>query len=39
MTRFDLLKKSELRIEGISLQSANLNEIASTVADVLELVA
>ena len=37
MTQFDLLKKSELRIEGISLQSANLNEIASTVADVLEL--
>ena len=31
----NLLEKTELRIEGISLQDANLNEIASTVAHTL----
>lgn len=35
MAEFDLLRKTELRIEGIALQSANLNDIAATVADML----
>lgn len=35
MAEFDLLRKTELRIEGVALQNANLNEIAATVADML----
>ncbi len=37
MTVFNLLKKTELRIENISLHNANLNDIASIVADILGL--
>jgi hypothetical protein len=37
VAQFDLLRKTELRIEGISLQEANLNEIAATVADILKV--
>lgn len=32
---FDLLQKTELRIERISLQGANLNDVAAAVAEVL----
>ena len=35
MAEFDLLRKTELRIQGIALQNANLNEIAAVVADML----
>lgn len=35
MVEFDLLRKTELRIEKVMLQNANLSEIASTVARVL----
>lgn len=35
MTEFNLLRKTELRIEKIWLENANLNEIAATVADIL----
>jgi molybdenum cofactor synthesis domain-containing protein len=35
MTEFNLLRKTELRIENIWLENANLNEIAATVADIL----
>jgi hypothetical protein len=37
MTEFDLLHKTELRIERIRLQHADLNEVAAVVADVLDL--
>jgi len=37
VARFDLLRKNELRIQGIALQNANLNEIAAVVADMLGL--
>ena len=37
MTEFDLFQKTELRIENISLHGANLNDVAATVAEVLEL--
>lgn len=37
MTEFDLLRKTELRIEGISLKNANLGEIASVVGDTLKI--
>lgn len=37
MAEFDLLRKTELRIERISLQNANLNEIAAIVADTLRI--
>jgi molybdenum cofactor synthesis domain-containing protein len=36
-TEFDLLKKTELRIERIELRGANLNQVARCVADVLGL--
>lgn len=35
MAEFDLLQKTELRIERISLHGANLNDVASVVADIL----
>jgi molybdenum cofactor synthesis domain-containing protein len=35
VARFDLLRKNELRIQGIALENANLNEIAAVVADML----
>lgn len=35
MAEFDLLQKTELRIEHISMQNANLTDIAAAVADVL----
>ena len=35
MAEFDLLRKTELRIQGIALQNANLNDIAAVVADML----
>jgi len=35
VAEFDLLRKTELRIEGIALQNANLNQIATVVADML----
>jgi molybdenum cofactor synthesis domain-containing protein len=34
---FDLLEKTELRIEGITLDGANLNDVAAAVADVIGL--
>jgi len=37
MTEFDLLNKTELRIERIQLQNANLNDVASVAAEILEL--
>ena len=37
MEQFDLLSKTELTVHGISLQKANLNEIADTVADMLRM--
>jgi len=37
MTVFDLLHKTELRIQRIQLQNANLNDVASVAAHVLEL--
>ena len=37
MTQYDLLRKTELRIERIRLQGANLNDVAAVVADVLGL--
>lgn len=37
MAEFDLLRKTELRVEGISLQNANLNDIAAVVADILRV--
>ena len=37
MAEFDLLKKTELRIENILLQGANLTEIAAVVADTLKI--
>lgn len=37
MSQFDLLRKTELRIEGISLKNANLNEIADIVAEILKI--
>jgi len=37
MSEFDLFQKTELRIENISLRGANLNDVAATVAEVLEL--
>jgi molybdenum cofactor synthesis domain-containing protein len=35
MTQFDLLRKTELRIEQIMLENADLNDIAATVAETL----
>lgn len=35
MAEFDLLRKTELRIQGIAPRNANLNEIAAVVADML----
>ncbi len=35
MAEFELLRKTELRIENIILENANLNEIAAVVADTL----
>ena len=35
--QWDLLKKTEMTIEPISLQKANLNDIAATIADVLAM--
>ncbi|MBU2548653.1 MAG: competence/damage-inducible protein A [Proteobacteria bacterium] len=37
MTEFDLLQKTELRIQGVRLKGANLNELAAAVARVLDL--
>ncbi len=37
MTQFDLMEKTELWIHGIKLNSANLNEIATEVASILNL--
>ena len=37
MNEFDLLQKTELRIEGITLDGANLNDVAGAVADVIGL--
>ena len=37
MTEFNLFKKTELRIKGISLKNANLNEIARIVGDTLKI--
>ena len=36
MTESNLFQKTELRIENISLRGANLNDVAATVAEVLE---
>ena len=35
--QWDLLNKTEMTIEPISLQKANLNDIAATIADVLAM--
>jgi molybdenum cofactor synthesis domain-containing protein len=37
VTEFDLLRKTELRIKGISLKNADLGEIASVVGDTLKI--
>lgn len=37
MSEFNLLQKTELRIEGITLKEANLNEVAAVVAQVIGL--
>lgn len=37
VAEFDLLRKTELRIEKISLENANLNQIACSVADTLKI--
>jgi molybdenum cofactor synthesis domain-containing protein len=37
LAEFDLLRKTELRIKGISLRNANLGEIASVVGDTLKI--
>ncbi len=37
MTKFNLLRKTELRIEKVSLRDANLNEIATVVADTFKI--
>jgi molybdenum cofactor synthesis domain-containing protein len=37
VAEFDLLRKTELKIEKISLQNANLNEVADTVASILKM--
>lgn len=37
MVEFDLLRKTELRIKGISLRNANLGEIADVVGDTLKI--
>lgn len=37
MTEFDLLNKTELKIESILLDNANLTDIATTAADTLGL--
>ena len=37
MSEFDLFQKTELRIENIMLNGANLNDVAAAVAEVLEL--
>ena len=37
MSEFDLFQKTELRIENISLDGANLNDVAAVVAEVLGL--
>ncbi len=37
MTEFDLLNKTELKINGMILQNANLHQIAAVVADILEI--
>jgi molybdenum cofactor synthesis domain-containing protein len=37
VTEFDLFRKTELRIKGISLKNANLGEIASVVGDTLKI--
>ena len=37
MEKFDLLNKTELRIERIELQGANLNDVAAVVAETLGL--
>lgn len=37
MTEFDLLNKTELRINGISLKNANLDQIAGVAADTLKI--
>jgi molybdenum cofactor synthesis domain-containing protein len=36
-TQYDLLNKNELRVKGVKLDGADLGELASAVADVLEL--
>jgi hypothetical protein len=37
IAKFDLLRKTELKIEKIVLKNANLNEIAAHVAEILDL--
>lgn len=37
MTEFDLLRKTELRIKGITLKNANLGEIATVVGNTLKI--
>jgi molybdenum cofactor synthesis domain-containing protein len=37
MTEFDLLRKTELKIDNILLDRANLNDIAAAAAEILEL--
>ena len=37
MAEFDLLRKTELRIKGISLRNVNLGEIANVVGDTLKI--
>lgn len=37
MAEFDLLHKTELRIERIELRNANLNDVAAVIADILGL--
>jgi len=37
MTKFDLLRKTEIRIENIGLKKANLTDIAEQVAGILGL--
>jgi molybdenum cofactor synthesis domain-containing protein len=37
LTEFDLLRKTELKIKGITLKNANLGDIASAVGDTLKI--
>ena len=37
MEEFELLEKTELRIENLGLQNVNLTDVANAVADTLEI--